>query len=115
MEILDNRLVEPYFPPAYYLAMAGIAFRNRVLSAMAEQSINKADLSRRSKVPYHALDKFLKREGATTSSENASALANALGIKVDDDRAYEELREVYYQLDEEQRLFLLKSARGLLE
>ncbi|WP_156025862.1 helix-turn-helix transcriptional regulator [Sulfitobacter sp. 20_GPM-1509m] len=113
--MLDNRRVAPYFPPAYYLAMTGIAFRDRVIEAMAQQGLSKAELSRKSKVPYHALDKFLKREGATTSSENATSLANALGIKVDDDREYEELRKLFYQLSEEQRKFLLASARGLAD
>lgn len=111
---LDNWRVAPYFPPAYYMAMSGIAFRDRVLTAMKERKITKAELSRRSEVPYHALDKFLKRPGATTSSENALALANALGLKVDDDREYEELRQLFFQLEEEQRKFLIASARGLL-
>lgn len=113
--MLDNRLVASYFPPAYYRAMQGIAFRQRVIQALEEQGINKADLSRMSKVPYHAIDKFLKRDGATTSSDNAISIANALGITVDDDAEYDELRQLFYQLDEEQRSFLIKSARGLLE
>lgn len=112
--MLDNRLVAPYFPPAYYRAMAGIAFQQRVLAAMADQGITKAELSRQSKVPYHALDKFLKREGAATSSENAISIANALGISVDDAAEYDELKKLYYQLDEEQRRFLLASVRGLV-
>lgn len=112
--MLDNRLVAPYFAPAYYLAMKNQSFRDRALAAMKSQALSKAELSRRSKVPYHALDKFLKRHNATTSSENAVAIANVLGIKVDDDRAYEELRELFFQLDEEQQKFLLASARGLL-
>lgn len=112
--MLDNRRVAPYFPPAYYLAMAGIAFRDRVIAALAEQRITKADLSRRLGVPCHAIDKFLKRDNATTSSENAVAIANALGIKVDEDREYEELRELFFQLDEEQRKYVIASVRGLV-
>ena len=111
---LDNRRVAPYFPPAYYLAMAGIAFRDRALAEFKRQKMSKAELSRRSGVSYHAIDKFLKRHGATTSSENAAAIARALGISVDDAVGYEELRAVYSQLDEAQRRFLLASARGLL-
>lgn len=114
MELLDNRLVAPYFPRAYYLAMKNESFQDRVKAAMAEQKINKAELSRRSKVPYHAIDKFLKRENASTSADNAKAMSNSLGINIDDDRAYEELRELFYQLDEDSRKFLIKSAKGLI-
>ena len=81
---------------------------------MKDQGLSKAELSRRSSVPYHALDKFLKREGATTSAENAKALADALGIAMDGDSEYEELRRLFFQLPEEKREFLLASIRGLL-
>jgi len=111
---LDNSRIEPYFPPAYYLAMAGLSFRDRCLTAMGEQGLNKADLSRMSGVPYHALDKFLKREGASTSVENAKALADALGIAMDGEAEYEELRRLFFQLPEEKRQFLLASIRGLI-
>lgn len=111
--MLDNRLVEPYFPPAYYLAMANLDFRSRVLKKMKGAGLTKAELSRRSKVPYHALDKFLKRDGATTSTENAIAIANTLGIRVDSDREYEELREIFYGLSEEDQKALVRIAKGL--
>lgn len=114
MKNLDNRRVASYFPPAYYLHMAGIAFRDRVAAALIERNLSKAELSRRSGVPYHAIDKFLKRDNATTSAENAVAISKALGLKIDDEAAYEELRELFFQLDEEQRMFLLKSIQGLL-
>lgn len=112
--MLDNRLVVPYFPPCHYLAMAGKSFRDRVLAEIKDRNISKADLSRRSGVPYHAIDKFLKRDGASTSADNAKALANVLGLNIDDDQEYEELRELFYQLDEEQRKFLIMSVRGLV-
>lgn len=95
--------------------MAGIAFRDRVVAEIGERGINKAELSRMSGVPYHTIDKFLKRPDATTSAENASAIANALGIKLDGEREYEELRQLFFQLDEASRMFLIKSARGLLD
>lgn len=114
--MLDNRLVVSYFPPAYYKAMSGIAFRQRVQLELERQNMTKAELSRRSNVPYHAIDKLLKREGASTSTENAAAIANALGISADDDaREYEELRELFFQLDEDKQRFVLESVRGLLK
>lgn len=111
---LDNRLVAPGFPPVYYLAMAGIAFRDRVLTAMQERGMNKAELSRQSGVPYHAIDKFLKRPNASTSADNAVEIARVLGIKVDGQVEYEELRALFYQLDEAKREFVLASIRGLI-
>ena len=77
--------------------------------------MSKAELSRSSGVPYHAIDKLMKREGASTSSENATALSNALGITVDGEAEYQELRALFYQLDEGRRKFLIASVRGLIE
>lgn len=90
------------------------SFRDRVLKEIAERKMSKAELSRRSGVPYHAIDKFLKREGASTSADNAKAIAQALGLNIDDDTAYQELRELFYRLDEEKQRFLLASIRGLI-
>lgn len=81
---------------------------------MDRQGLTKAELSRRAGVPYHAIDKFLKRENATTGAENATAMANVLGIKVDDDEEYDELRGLFYRLEKGQRKFVLASIRGLL-
>lgn len=114
MENLENRLVARYFPLSYYLAMSGISFRDRVLAAMKSQSVNKADLSRRSQVPYHTLDKFLKRDNATTSAENAKAIADALGIKMDGEVEFDELRQLFFALPEEKRGFVIDQLRGLV-
>ena len=112
--MLDNQLVAVPSRSAYDLAMAGIAFRDRVLAEMKAKKMSKAELARRAQVSYHALDKYLKGTSTTTSTDNAVAIARVLGISVDDAAGYEELREVFFQLDEEQRRFLLASARGLL-
>lgn len=112
--LLDNRLVDRQNAPAYYQHMAGIAFRDRVLVAMDERGMSKADLSRVSGVPYHAIDKFLKRDNASTSADNAISIARALGIKVDEEGEYEELRSLFFRLSEAQREFLLASVRGLV-
>lgn len=114
MEILENRLVARYFPVTYYLAMSKESFRDRVLAVLADKSMSKAELHRLSKVPYHAIDKLLKRPGASTSADNAQAIARVLGITVDDDATYDELRSLYYRLDKDQQAFLLQSIRGLL-
>ncbi len=114
MKSLDYRLVASYSPLAYCLSMQGKSFRDRVLTAMEELEMSKAELHRKSGVPYHAIDKFLKREGASTSAENAAALAGVLGIKVDDNSTYDELKSIFYQLSEEKQQYALMSLRGLL-
>ncbi|HBS99638.1 MAG TPA: hypothetical protein DEB47_07165 [Citreicella sp.] len=112
--VLDNWLVARARPSAYYPRMAGISFRDRVLEAMRERGMNKAELSRLSGVPYHTIDKFLKRDSASTSANNAVAISRALGIKVDGQREYEELQQMFYRLSEAEREFVLASVRGLL-
>jgi lambda repressor-like predicted transcriptional regulator len=110
---LDNRRMAPLFAPAYYAAMAGESFRQRALAAMEAQGMTKAELSRRSGVPYHALDKFLKRPGASTAYENAVEVAKVLGIKVDGEAEYEELRQLFFRLDASERQFALAALRNL--
>jgi transcriptional regulator with XRE-family HTH domain len=114
MDALEKPLMGNYFPLAYYLSMTGDSLRQRILDGMAARSMTKADLSRRSGVPYHALDKFLKGKSASTSAENARALCNALGVAMDGEAEYEELRALFFQLPEEKREFLLASIRGLV-
>lgn len=115
MQTLDNPRMEGYFPLAYYLNMSGESFRDRILAALKAQKMSKAELSRRSGVKYHALDKFLKGISQTTGYENGRALAQTLGIETDEDDDFEKLREIYYALDEEGRRYALKSLRGLAE
>jgi len=112
--MLDNQPIAPLLPPAYVLAMTGNDLKSRILEVMKAQSVSKAELSRRSRVPYHALDKYLKGISLTTSFENGQALANALGIKMDGEAEYEELRRLFLSLPEQQRAFVLASVRGLL-
>lgn len=81
---------------------------------MADQEMSKAELSRRSGVPYHTIDKFLKGASERTSAENALALTAALGIRLDGEAEYQELRALFLSLTEEQRQFVLASIRGLL-
>lgn len=82
---------------------------------MDRQGLSKAALSRLSGVPYHTLDKYLKRPNAKTSGENAQAIANALGIKQDGEAEYDELRKLFFQLDPSDRESLLRIAKGLLD
>lgn len=115
MEKLDKAQMAKYFPLVYYLSMTGDSLRQRILAAMADRAMSKAELSRRSGVPYHALDKFLKGKSASTSAENARSLCNTLGVAMEGEAEYEELRELFFQLSEEKRAFLLASIRGLID
>ena len=98
----------------YCADMGNLAFRDRVPAEMTARGWNKAELSRRSAVPYHTLDKFLKGTSVSTSAENATKLARALGIKVDDDAGADELRVLYFDVPEEQREALLATVRALV-
>ena len=114
-EVIDNRQIEDQAIIAYYFSMTGEVFKQRVLDAMQRHAMTKAELSRRSGVPYHAMDKWLKGISRDTSTSNAVAIAGALGITVDDETQYEELRSLFSQLPTEKRAFLLEAARGLLK
>lgn len=112
--VLDNPRIALEVVRTYVRGMTAPDLRTRIKAAMSAQGMSKAELSRRSGVPYHGLDKFLKGASLTTSAENAQALARALGISLDGEAEYEELRKLFFQLGEEQREFLLASVRGLL-
>ena len=61
-----------------------------------------------------ALDKFLKGVSDKTSAENAQQLARALGIRVDEDAEYEELRRLFYSATDTDRQFVLETVRRLV-
>lgn len=98
----------------YYADMGVLAFRDRVTEAMQSLGWTKAELSRQSGVPYHTLDKFLKGVSDKTSAENAQQLARALGIRVDEDAEYEELRRLFYSATDTDRQFVLETVRRLV-
>ena len=100
--------------PAYCAGMSVLAFRERVAEAMKSLGWTKAELSRQSGVPYHTLDKFLKGVSDKTSAENAQQLARALGIRVDEDAEYEELRRLFYSATDTDRRFVLETVRRLV-
>lgn len=54
-----------------------------MLSALEISGLSVAELSRRSGVSYDAINKIKRREGASTSAENAAAIARALGFEWD--------------------------------
>lgn len=55
-------------------------FREQFLEALERTGMTLAELSRRSGVKYDALNKLRRREGASTSAENAARIARALGL-----------------------------------
>lgn len=58
-------------------------FRESFLEALGRTGMTLAELSRRSGVGYDALNKLKRREGASTSAENATKIARALDIEAD--------------------------------
>lgn len=55
-------------------------FREQFIEALERTGMTLAELSRRSGVKYDALNKLRRREGASTSAENAARIARALGL-----------------------------------
>ena len=111
--LLDYRQIEDGCSKCYAVLVTSEAFKTRLARAMREAGIDRAELSRRSGVGYHAIDKFMKREGADTSLENAKKLADAVGISLDSDETYDELRALFLRLNEQQREFLTTTVRAL--
>lgn len=96
------------------MRMTDSTFRDRFLAALDASGMSVADLSRRSGVPYHAIDKLKKRAGSSTSADNAAKLAKALGIDGPRDADEETLLDLYGQLTPEERVAVLATAEGLL-
>ena len=59
------------------------SFRDRMLFALDATGMSIAELARRSGVSYDAINKVKRRDGASTSAENASAIARVLGFDWD--------------------------------
>lgn len=55
-------------------------FREQFLEALHRTGMTLAELSRRSGVNYDALNKLRRREGASTSAENAARISRVLGL-----------------------------------
>jgi phage repressor protein C with HTH and peptisase S24 domain len=62
-------------------------FRETMLAEIARTGMSLAELARRSQVSYDVLNKLKRREGSSTSAENARAIAAALNLpwQQDDD------------------------------
>lgn len=113
MRSLDNCLVGVDGSPGYQSGMVPKDFRQRAVEAFERSGMTVAELQRRSGVPYHTIDKFLKREGATTGAENARALARALEISVDAEAEYDSLRSMIEgEEDPERRRTAVEIARS---
>lgn len=111
--MLDNQIIAEISHWTYCLSMEKNDFRARTIAAMKEKKIKKSELSRASGVPYHALDKWLKGTTASTNIEFAIAIANALGIAIETDEGFDELKPLYYGLSEQDREVVVKMVRGL--
>lgn len=89
-------------------------FQDRFRAALAASGMSVAELSRRSGVSYHAIDKLKKRDGATTSVENARKLAAALGMGTNYPPALDRLVNIFLKLPEDKRRLLIALAESLL-
>ncbi len=89
-------------------------FRDRFVSALDASGLSVAELSRRSGVSYHVIDKLKKRPGASTTVENANKLAQTLGMSSNYDPGFHRLTTIYLQLPPEKQAMLLKLAEAFL-
>ena len=93
--------------------MTSADFKRRLLAAMAEQGMDRAQLARRSGVGYQTIDKFLRGEKSDTTLDKALKLARAAGISLDSEQSWDELRRLYSLLSDEEREFLTRQVRAL--
>lgn len=56
------------------------SFRDWVIASLQGSGMSVAELARRSGVSYDVINKLKRRDGASTSAENAEALARVLGL-----------------------------------
>lgn len=60
-----------------------ITFRERMIAEMHRQKVSMAHLARSAGVSYDVVRDLVRRDGASTSVENAEKIADALGLGVD--------------------------------
>lgn len=94
--------------------MTDETFRVRFLEALERSGLSVAELSRRSGVDYHAIDKLKKREGASTSADRAKALARVLGFDYEQDPDQALMLDLFDQLTPQERHAVMATARGML-
>jgi transcriptional regulator with XRE-family HTH domain len=88
-------------------------FQDKFRRAFNASGMTVAELSRRSGVSYHAIDKLKKRDGATTSAENAKRLAAALGMDTNHPPEADRLVAIFLRLSPENQALLMKLAESL--
>lgn len=89
-------------------------FQTRFRSALKASGLSVAELSRRSGVSYHVIDKLKKRDHASTSVENADKLAATLGLRDTHDDRLQRLTAIYFQLPPDKQAILLRLAESLM-
>lgn len=80
IKVKDNRPIDGR--PSFWTtcAIMNDGFREQFLEALERTGMTLAELARRSGVGYDALNKLRRREGASTSAENAAKIARVLGF-----------------------------------
>ena len=63
--------------------MESAPFRNRLIAELRRRELKKSELARAAGVKYDIVRDLCRREGASTTVENAKAIAEALGLSLD--------------------------------
>ncbi len=88
-------------------------FRDRFLTAFKASGLTVAELSRRSGVNYHTIDKLKKGTNLNTSADNAKKLASALGMDNEYSADLRRLINIYLALPDDKQKALLSIAATL--
>lgn len=88
-------------------------FQDRFREALAASGMTVAELSRRSGVSYHAIDKLKKRDGASTNAENAKRLAATLGMDTNHPPEVDRMVSAFLRLSPENQVLVLRLAESL--
>ena len=93
--------------------MTDPTFRDRFLDAYSSSGMSVAELSRRSGVNYHTIDKLKKGVTLSTSADTARKLALALNMGSNQDAQANRLLSLFYRLGKRERGVLLATAEAL--
>lgn len=106
IDVKANWPIDRNIGHVYFQGMAGISFRDEMMSALERTGMSIAELSRRSGVSYDVLNKLKRRSGSSTSAENAAKIRAVLGFGAadasDEDATLDAIKSELDDLSEDQ-------------
>ncbi|MBR9850923.1 MAG: helix-turn-helix domain-containing protein [Rhodobacteraceae bacterium] len=96
-------------------------FRDALLTIIEKQGVSLRKVAEGSGVSYEQLKKLKQAKSQSTNVDDARKVANFFGLSLDQFleaeqiEAQAEIIEIYNRLPDQERQFLLRSARGLAD